>query len=84
MNGEALLWEADPVLDDMGPWLRQQFTAQVEDEYREILAALEQANPDLAALSQRFQQASAIDYFQNPLGLRVRSLLLTRKEEGEL
>ena len=42
----------------------------------EILSGLEQSDPDLATLSRRYQQARAQDYFNSPLGQRVREALL--------
>src|SRR5436309_1596319 len=56
MGGDALLWAASPALIGQEEALVQQFIAQVEPGYHEILAALEHGNADLAALSQRYQQ----------------------------
>lgn len=83
MNGEALLWEATQLLDGEGAGLQKQFMAQVESDYREILTALDQPSPDLATLSQRFQQSRTVDYFNSPLGEQVRAVLIERKERGD-
>jgi DNA-binding transcriptional regulator PaaX len=81
MPGDALLWEAQTLLTGQEQSIKQQFLAQVEADYRDILAALAQPTPDLAALSQRYQQISAVDYFNSPLGLQLRTTLLERKNE---
>ena len=48
----------------------------VEVEYREILAALKKKNRDLAALSKRFQDTHARDYFASELSRQTRDKLL--------
>lgn len=83
MNGEAFLWEATQLLEGEGVGLQEQFMAQVEADYREILTALDQPNPDLATLSQRFQQSRTVDYFGSPLGEQVRAALIERKERED-
>lgn len=76
MEGEALLWEAQQFYPDQEAYLIQQFMAQVDDVYQAILAELASENPDLAALSRRYQQAKSQDYFQSPLGEQVRAALM--------
>ena len=78
-GGMVTLWEAQEVFTGQGADLVQQFMAQVENTYQEILSQLEQADPDLAMLSKQYQQASAQDYFQSTLGLQVREALLKRR-----
>src|SRR5260221_13360947 len=75
MTGEALLWEAQ-LLSNQQETLMQQFIVQVDTGYREILAALEKSETDLAALSRQYQQIKAIDYFESPLGQRARKDLM--------
>ncbi len=82
-GGEAHLWEAALLLDGQAQKLIDQFSDQVESAYREILEALEKADADLAALSRRYQQVKAQDYFQSESGLRVRETLLKAREDGE-
>jgi len=48
----------------------------VDEAYAEILAQLEGEDPDLVALSRRYQQAAMSDYFHSPLGLQVRDKLV--------
>lgn len=77
-GGEATLWEGTPLLHDQTDLLRQQFLAQVEQTYHEILVELQRggADADLAELSRRYQQAKTQDYFQSALGLEVREALI--------
>jgi len=82
-GGEASMWEARLTLAGQDEALVQQFLAQVEGEYRALLAGLEGAAPDLAALSRRYQQARGQDYFQSALGQQVRAALLTTRGERD-
>ena len=59
--------------------LVEQFNAQVDTAYTEILTQLEREDADLAVLSKQYQQVSLQDYFQSPLGVRVREILLSRR-----
>lgn len=76
-GGDAMLWEASLCLDGRDDELVRQFIAQVGVVYTEILAALEDPDADLAALSKRYQQARLQDYFRSPLGEHVRRALLS-------
>lgn len=76
LKGEATLWEADQLYSTDAESLRRQFIDPVESEYREILVSLKKKNRDLAALSKRFQQAHARDYFASELGQQTRDKLL--------
>src|SRR5438067_13827583 len=77
-GGEALVWEAHLALGQEEA-LVEQFAAQVEGPYREILAALTCEGADLAALSRRYQQVVAHDYFGSELGQEVRQALTTAR-----
>lgn len=81
-DGEAVVWEARQVFSTAPEALRDQFLAQVETEYQEMLVALQGDAPDLAAISRRYQQIQSQDYFQSPLGLEVRAALLRAREGG--
>ena len=59
--------------------LLARFTDAVDSAYRELLADLKGKNRDLAAISRRYQQIQAQDYFSSPLGRRVRETLLAAK-----
>jgi len=75
-GADATVWEAGLLLAGQAETLVRQFLAQVEVEYRALLAGLEGADPDLATLSRRYQQAQGQDYFHSDLGQRVRATLL--------
>src|SRR5438093_5305362 len=83
LGGEALVWESRMVLPGQDETLVQQFVADVDEAYRAILAALQQADADLAALARQYQQVQARDYFQSPLGQQVRTALLAARERDE-
>jgi hypothetical protein len=78
LGGEASLWESHLVLGG-GEKLVQSFLAEVHAEYDEILADLARKSPDLAALSRRYQQVRAQDYFRSPKGEKVRKALLSSR-----
>jgi DNA-binding transcriptional regulator PaaX len=84
LGGEATLWESRLVLDGQDATLVQQFLTEVESAYSEILAELEREHADLAALSRKYQQVQAQDYFQSELGKQVRAALLNARGELEL
>lgn len=81
MGGEAILWQAQMAPPNQDETLEQQFVAQANELYQQILAGLEQIDPDLSALSRLYQQARTKDYFQSPLGQQVREALLAAKGE---
>jgi hypothetical protein len=84
LSGEALVWESRMVLPGQDEALVQQFAAEADAGYQAILAALQQPDADLAALSRQYQQAQARDYFQSPLGQQVRAALLAARGGDEL
>jgi ChrB-like protein len=79
LGGEALLWESRLLLDGQQDALVRQFLTKVDAAYQEILADLEQGNADLVALSRRYQQVRAQDYFHSELGKQVRTRLMTAR-----
>src|SRR5919198_5814502 len=56
LGGEALVWESRMVLPGQDEALVQQFVAEVDEAYRAVLAALQQADADLPALARQYQQ----------------------------
>jgi hypothetical protein len=62
LAGEVMLWESREALpgEDVAPV--RQFLAQADTAYAEIIADLQRADADLAALSWRYQQILAQDY----------------------
>ena len=79
LGGETVLWEAEQLYATDVESLRQEFVKPVDAEYRAILAAIKKKDRDLAALSKRFQQAQARDFFGSALGVQVRERLLSVK-----
>ncbi len=76
LDGEAHLWESLLVLPDQEDTLVQKFQTRVDAVYQEILTELEHGQVDLIALSRRYQQIQAQDYFQSEVGKQVRARLL--------
>lgn len=79
LGGEALLWETKTLLFGQEDALRAQFLDKVDTIYRDILAELAREDADLVALSRKYQQTRAQDYFQSPLGQQVRDQLLAAR-----
>jgi hypothetical protein len=79
-GGTAILWEAQVVFTGQETNLIEQFTAQVNTLYSDILTQLKDSEVDLTLLSKRYQQAKVQDYFQSPLGDQVREILVKRRE----
>lgn len=76
LGGDATLLSAEQLYASDAEGMRRQFVEPVEAEYREISTALEKGDADLTALSKRFQQVQARDYFASELGPKVRERLL--------
>lgn len=76
LDGEAYLWESQLLLNGQAEALAQQFQLRVDAAYQEILKDLSQEEADLVALSRRYQQVRAQDYFHSELGVHVRERLM--------
>ncbi len=76
LGGEAHLWESRLLLNGQSEALVQQFHARVDVAYQEILEDLSQEESDLVALSRKYQQVRAQDYFHSELGRQVRKRLM--------
>lgn len=79
LEGDAWVWESRVMAPEQHERLTQQFLDQVNALYQVILNELEDEERDLIALSRKYQLARTQDYFQSPLGERVRTRLLTIK-----
>jgi len=79
LGGEAYLWESHLLLNGQADALAQQFQARVDAAYQEILGEVEQEDADLVALSRRYQQVRAQDYFHSALGRHVRERLMSAR-----
>jgi DNA-binding transcriptional regulator PaaX len=79
LEGEAYLWESHLLLNGQAEALVQQFQARVDAAYQEILEELSQEDVDLVALSRKYQQVRALDYFRSELGIHVRERLMSAR-----
>ena len=79
LGGEARLWESRLLLNGQSEALVQQFQARVDVAYQEILEELSLEEPDLIALSRKYQQVRAQDYFHSELGQQVRVRLMSAR-----
>jgi hypothetical protein len=78
-GGQATLWEAEVVFTGQESDFTEQFTAQVDSLYRDLLRELERDDADLPTLSKKYQQAKLQDYFDSPLGEQTREILIQRR-----
>jgi hypothetical protein len=79
LEGEAYLWESHLLLNGQTDVLMHQFQARVDAAYQEILNELEQGEADLVALSRKYQQVRAQDYFHSEVGIQVRERLMSAR-----
>ncbi|HEX6552733.1 MAG TPA: Chromate resistance protein ChrB [Ktedonobacteraceae bacterium] len=79
LEGEAYLWESHLLLYGQADALVQQFRARVDAAYQEILDEVEREDADLVALSRKYQQVRAQDYFHSELGVHVRERLMSAR-----
>jgi hypothetical protein len=79
LEGEAYLWESHLLLNGQTDALMHQFQARVDGAYQEILNELEQDDADLVALSRKYQQVRAQDYFHSKVGTQVRERLMSAR-----
>ena len=79
LEGEAYLWESHLLLNGQADALAQQFQARVDAVYQEILNELEREDADLVALSRKYQQVRAQDYFHSARGAHVRERLMSAR-----
>ena len=79
LGGEAYLWESRSLLNGQAEALVHQFQARVDEAYQEILDELGQEDADLVALSRKYQQVRAQDYFHSELGQHVRMRLMSAR-----
>ena len=80
-RGTVNLWRSSLVLGLREDELIDQFKKQVDSEFKGLLKKLNTKNPDLAKLSQEYQQIIGKDYFHLDLGQQVRAKLLELRGE---
>ena len=83
LGGEATLLTSELVFSSDAVNLVDRFEEPVRKAYQDILKALKRKTRDLAALSRRFQEVQARDYFQSKLGAEVRTRLLKARGKGK-
>jgi hypothetical protein len=83
LGGEATVFVSELDGERQTAGLVKEFSAKVDDAYKELIAQLRRKNPDLAALARRYQQTLAQDYFQSKLGDKVRKTLLAKGENSK-
>ncbi len=81
MGGEAMFWKAHNELSGQEEALAALFSKQTDTSYQALLARFEAPDPDLAALSQEYQQIRQRDYFHTRVGQQVRERLLSARGE---
>ena len=82
LGGEALLWQGQPALNGPDESLRQQFLAQVDEAYSDILKQIQAQDANLELLSRQYQQVKSRDYFNSASGGQVREKLLAQRGEN--
>ena len=80
-GGQAAVWESRAVSDGQDDLLIARFREAVQQPYRKILAALRRRRPDIAALSRRYRQVLAQDYFPGELRKQVRDAIVAARKE---
>lgn len=83
LDGSATVWEAQASLAGQDVGLERQFAVQADAAYREIQAELDRPDADLTALSRRYRQVQAHDYFPSGLGELVRQTLERARGAGQ-
>jgi hypothetical protein len=83
LGGEATLLTSELVFTSESDNLVDRFEEPVRKTYQDILRALKRKTRDLAALSRRFQEIQARDYFQCKLGSDVRTRLLKARGKAK-
>ncbi|MGG1678558.1 Chromate resistance protein ChrB [Neobacillus sp. NRS-1170] len=71
LGGEASVWESHLVLGIQDELIINEFLAQVDKEYSDILNHLGSEQFDLVSVTKKYQQIKMVDYFQSELGKQV-------------
>lgn len=81
VGGEATIWESRAISDGHDEALIDRFRKAIEEQYRMIITELRRKDRDLAALSRRYREVLARDYFAAQLEGQVRAALLAARKE---
>jgi hypothetical protein len=71
LGGEASVWDSRLILGMQDELIINEFLAQVDKDYSDILDQLSCEEFDLVSLTKKYQQIKMIDYFQSELGKQV-------------
>jgi hypothetical protein len=82
-DGSAEVWHGHLDLASQNGALVDQFVAQVEAGYQELLHLLDDPHASRTELARRYRQLYTIDYFHAPSGERVRTRLEHQAEGGK-
>ena len=80
-QGTVNLWRSSLVLGLGEEELIDQFRKELDGEFKTLLKKLGAKNPDVARLSQEYQQLLGKDYFRSEVGQQVRAKLLELRGE---
>ncbi len=83
MGGNAYYWKANALLIDQEGAIIQQFNAQVDVIYADLLKRIKKTRADLQEISQEYQEAASRDFFHSELGKRVREKLTSKRGEKQ-
>ena len=81
MGGNAYSWRASSILGEDDESIVEQFNAQVDAIYSDLLKRLEKPKADLQEISRGYQQAVSQDFFHSKLGTRLREKLTSKRGE---
>jgi hypothetical protein len=82
-EGSAEVWHGHLDLDTRDAALVDQFVAQSEAGYQELLRLFADSDASRDELARRYRQLNAVDYFHAPSGERVRAQLEQQPEGGK-
>ncbi len=83
MGGEAMVWTGKPGFAGQEEAVRELFVRQVDEAYQELLDRLDGASLEAAEAAQAYMQIRQRDYFDSPLGNRLRQRLLAQRGSEE-
>ncbi len=76
MGCGAMVWAGRPEFSGQEEMVRDKFSRQADEAYRELLARLSQPGADVAEAAAEYMQIKQKDYFDSELGKAVRQKLL--------
>ncbi len=79
MGGEAMVWTGKPGFAGQEEAVRELFVRQVDEAYQELLDRLDGASLEASEAAQAYMQIRQRDYFDSPLGNRLRQRLLAQR-----